>query len=132
MYHFCFYFFLLSYYLLTYYIFFYFLNLLFVIYIGPYSVNGVPLRRVNQKYVIATSTKVGVDGVDVKSIDDAFFGRGKDEKKGDKTVSEARKSAQTKVDDALIKNIKKVDMMEAYLGAKFSLSNGDKPHLMQF
>ena len=46
----------------------------------------MPLRRVNQKYVIATSTKVAVNGVDVKGIDDSFFGRGKNEKKGDKTV----------------------------------------------
>ena len=32
---------------------------------GPFKVNGVPLRRVNQAYVIATSTKVDVTGVEV-------------------------------------------------------------------
>ncbi|RYY68783.1 hypothetical protein EON63_24420 [archaeon] len=35
---------------------------------GPYSVNGVPLRRVNQRYVIATSTKVSLTGVDVSKV----------------------------------------------------------------
>ena len=39
---------------------------------GPYSVNGVPLRRVNQAYVIATSTKISLDGVNA-NIDDSFF-----------------------------------------------------------
>merc|ERR1712146_92785 len=61
---------------------------------GPYNVNGVPLRRVNQKYVIATSTNVDVKGVDVSKIDDAFFARGKDEK----GPSAARKAAQDSVD----------------------------------
>merc|ERR1712167_524818 len=32
---------------------------------GPYKVNGVPLRRLNQAYVIATSTKVDVSDVNV-------------------------------------------------------------------
>jgi large subunit ribosomal protein L6e len=32
---------------------------------GPFKVNGVPLRRVNQAYVIATSTKVDVSGTKV-------------------------------------------------------------------
>merc|ERR1719310_847693 len=27
---------------------------------GPFSINGVPMKRVNQAYVIATSTKVDV------------------------------------------------------------------------
>ena len=30
---------------------------------GPYAINGVPLKRVNPAYVIATSTKVPLDGV---------------------------------------------------------------------
>lgn len=33
---------------------------------GPYKVNGVPLRRVNQAYVIATSTKVELEGIKVR------------------------------------------------------------------
>jgi large subunit ribosomal protein L6e len=33
---------------------------------GPFKVNGVPLRRVNQAYVIATSTKVDLAGVKVR------------------------------------------------------------------
>ena len=37
---------------------------------GPYKINGVPLRRVNQAYVIATSTKVDVSGVDVSEVVD--------------------------------------------------------------
>merc|ERR1719312_188499 len=44
---------------------------------GPFKVNGVPLRRVNQAYTIATSTNVDINGVDVSSIDDAFFARSK-------------------------------------------------------
>jgi len=52
---------------------------------GPYKLNGVPLRRVNQSYVIATSTKVDVSSVDVKAIDDKFFAR-----------SAAKKSAKGK------------------------------------
>merc|ERR1712176_1330522 len=35
---------------------------------GPYKINGVPLRRVNPAYVIATSTKVDVSKVDVGFI----------------------------------------------------------------
>jgi len=33
---------------------------------GPYKVNGVPLRRVNQAYVIATSTKVDLGDFEVR------------------------------------------------------------------
>jgi len=40
---------------------------------GPYKVNGVPLRRVSQAYVIPTSTTVKLNGVDASSINDDFF-----------------------------------------------------------
>jgi len=35
---------------------------------GPYQVNGVPLRRVNQAYVIATSTKLDLGDFKVRRI----------------------------------------------------------------
>lgn len=44
---------------------------------GPYQVNGLPLRRVNPRFVIATSTKIPLDGVDVSKYDDAFFNKTK-------------------------------------------------------
>lgn len=47
---------------------------------GPYKVNGVPLKRVNQAYVIPTSTKVPLDGVSADGITDEFFARSKQAK----------------------------------------------------
>lgn len=35
---------------------------------GPYKINGVPLRRVNQAYVIATSTRLDLEGYKVCGI----------------------------------------------------------------
>lgn len=48
---------------------------------GPYKVNGVPLKRVNQAYTITSSTKVDVKGVDVSKIDDGLFKKEKKSKK---------------------------------------------------
>merc|ERR1712139_124770 len=42
---------------------------------GPYAVNGVPLRRVNQRFCIATSTKVDVKGADAAQVSDDYFKR---------------------------------------------------------
>jgi large subunit ribosomal protein L6e len=44
---------------------------------GPFKINGVPVRRVNQSYVIATSTKVDISGVKVEKFDDKYFAREK-------------------------------------------------------
>merc|ERR1711988_497092 len=106
---------------------------------GPYQVNGVPLRRVNQAYCIATSASVDMSKVNVSKIDDAFFAREKKAKKEEFFGGEAPKvetspervAAQKAVDDALVPAIKKVPMMDKYLKALFSLSKGDVPHKMK-
>ena len=112
---------------------------------GPYKVNGVPLRRVNPAYVIATSTKVDVSSVDLSGLDDKYFAKpknssGKDSEEeffsGDApkpaVVSDQRKADQKKVDAALAKAVDAVPMLSAYLGARFSLTKNDKPHNMKF
>jgi large subunit ribosomal protein L6e len=113
---------------------------------GPFKINGVPLRRFNQAYVIATSTRIDVSKVDVKAIDDSFFAKEKKkgtgaakkgeeffEKKEQKTeISVARKEAQKKVDIALKPIIKAVPNLTAYLNAKFTLTRGQKPHALKF
>ena len=43
---------------------------------GPFKLNGCPLRRINQIYVIATSTKVDISKVQVpENLNDKFFNR---------------------------------------------------------
>ena len=49
---------------------------------GPYSINGTPLRRIAQAYVIATQTKVDLSSVKIPSnLDDKYFKRTKPDKK---------------------------------------------------
>ncbi|XP_031131377.1 60S ribosomal protein L6-like [Ipomoea triloba] len=112
---------------------------------GPFKINGVPLRRVNQAYVIATSTKVDVCGVNVEKIDDKYFAKLADKKKkkteGEffesekeekNVIPQERKDEQKAVDAALIKAIESVPDLKAYLGARFSLKAGMKPHELVF
>lgn len=49
---------------------------------GPFKLNGVPLRRVNQAYVIGTAAKIDVSGVDVSAVTDAHFKPDKKVQKG--------------------------------------------------
>jgi len=110
---------------------------------GPYGVNGVPMRRVNQVYVIATETKIDISSVDVSKYDDSYFKGAKKEKKssGDsvfkdepakKELSADYLANQKKMDAALTPIIAKTKDLEAYLKAHFSLKDGDRPHLMKF
>jgi len=57
---------------------------------GPFKINGVPLRRINPAYVIATSTKVDLtkaNGLSLDKFDEAYF-KVKKEKKGKSTEEE--------------------------------------------
>ena len=105
---------------------------------GPYKINGVPLRRVNQVYVAATSASVDVSKVDVSKIDDAYFvdsakakaarafiGGVKKEKS---TVPANKVNDQKAVDKAILDALKNNTDMKHYLAAKFSLRSGQFPH----
>ena len=110
---------------------------------GPFKLNGVPMRRVNQAYVIATSTKVDLSGMDVSKFDDAYFKKTETKSKSSEdkffkkeektnTISDARKADQKTVDAAVMKAVSSVQLLSKYLSSKFSLANGQKPHDMKF
>ncbi|QID86996.1 60S ribosomal protein L6A [Saccharomyces pastorianus] len=110
---------------------------------GPFKVNGVPLRRVNARYVIATSTKVSVEGVNVEKFNVEYFAKEKLTKKEKKEANlfpeQQKKEIKTErvedqkvVDKALLAEFKKTPLLKQYLSASFSLKNGDKPHLLKF
>merc|ERR1712193_413168 len=78
---------------------------------GPYKINGVPLRRVPQSYVIATQTKVDVSKVTVPdTVNDALF---------KKPVTKKKKALQKQVDDKLVGDVAKQPLLKAYLASKF-------------
>ncbi|KIN01943.1 hypothetical protein OIDMADRAFT_41148 [Oidiodendron maius Zn] len=116
---------------------------------GPFKVNGVPLRRVNARYVIATSQKIDLAGVDQAKVDEIasekYFAREKaDKKKGEeeffkqgekpekKQPSSSRAADQKSIDKAIISTIKKEQHLIQYLASSFSLRKGDRPHEMKW
>ncbi|ODV88172.1 hypothetical protein CANARDRAFT_193840 [[Candida] arabinofermentans NRRL YB-2248] len=111
---------------------------------GPFKINGVPLRRVNARYVIATSTTVSLEGLDLAKFDVAYFAKEKSTKssKSEKEffgegaakneIKAERIEDQKVVDKALISELKKTPYLKQYLASTFSLKSGDKPHAMKF
>merc|ERR1712073_290669 len=102
---------------------------------GPFKLNGTPLRRVNQRFLLATATKIDVSGVKIPdTINDKYFARVKAEKEGYKP-SEQRKTDQSAIDTqvlAAIKSHKEGQALRQYLKATFALSKGQYPHKMSF
>ena len=109
---------------------------------GPYKVNGVPLKRVNQVYTIATSTKVDVSGVKADAVNDAWFKFKKTKKTAEEKffaadakkkneISGDRVSKQKEVDGALLNNLKD-KTLKNYLNSRFTLSKNTRPHELKF
>ena len=111
---------------------------------GPYKINGVPIRRVNQAYVIATSTKVDLGNYQVpaKFNDDYFKHKKADKKKKSEFFTEDKKEKtqlpaervadQKTVDADIVKAVKNTPLLREYLSARFSLTNGQFPHALKF
>jgi len=110
---------------------------------GPYKVNGIPLRRVPQSYVIGTSTVVDVSKADTTAVTDCQFKKPKSAKKKSedgpfaaaeekKPLDDAAKALQEKVDGPVVKAIEAESMLKDYMRARFSLKNGQYPHEMSF
>jgi len=110
---------------------------------GPFKVNGVPVRRVNQAYVIATSTKIELPKLSLDKFTDSYFKAAEDKQKGKKGEDEFFKKEESKkelsaeyiadqkaVDAALLKALS--PELKGYLGTRFTLRDGDRPHLMKF
>ena len=109
---------------------------------GPYEVNGVPLRRINQSYVIATSKKIDISKIALPAtVNDDFFKAPKATTKAGKTdflkleataaaLPENKKAIQKAVDTSIAAAINAE--VKAYLKSTFALAKGDKPHEMTF
>lgn len=113
---------------------------------GPKKLNGVSLSRVNQIYVIATSTKLDLSSSNFDQFDDKFFKRVRTPKKNAEKdifntqqqkpqLSEERRQAQATVDTAILKAIKangESRLLRSYLKSRFQLWNGVMPHKLKF
>lgn len=115
---------------------------------GPFSLNSTPLRRVSQRYVIATQTRVKLDKVVIpEHINDAYFrrsltktkNRGEGEifaaKKEKYAPSEQKKADQLTVDKAVrtaISQHKDKKLLFSYLRSYFALSSSQYPHRLAF
>lgn len=106
------------------------------------------MRRISQRYVIATSTRVNISKVEIPAhINDAYFKRAdkKPKNRGEGDVfavkkeryapTEQRKSDQVAIDKAVrtaLSQQKDKKLLFKYLRSYFALSSGQCPHRLRF
>lgn len=83
---------------------------------GPFKINGVPLRRVNARYVIATQTKIDISGVESSTLDKVA--------KADYFVRD--KSKKQKGEEAFFKQGEKPEVM-SLLSVRRVVTNTKQP-----
>jgi large subunit ribosomal protein L6e len=115
---------------------------------GPFYLNSCPMRRISQRYVICTKTRVNLKGVTIpEHINDEYFKRAS-KKKARKTEgdifakeeekyapSEQRKKDQIDVDKLVRGAIKKTNqglLVSKYLKSNFALKSHQYPHRLRF
>jgi len=77
---------------------------------GPFAVNKVPLRRVSQRFVIITSTKIDISKVkSIKTIKDDFFTKAKTQKRAKPIFLHKRKKTTTKKNQPKLMKKKKTE-----------------------
>jgi large subunit ribosomal protein L6e len=112
---------------------------------GPFKINGVPLRRVNQCYVLATSTKLDISSVKIDGkFNDTYFRKPSSErkqkseeaffadKKDTKKLPTVKAKDQKSIDNQLLPLIKTTPLLRSYLNASFTLTKHQYPHAMKF
>ena len=105
---------------------------------GPYKVNGVPLKRISQAFVIPTSTHIDIGDI-APEINDDYFKKAKDAKnqkffkeETERKIPDGKKQMQKKVDEAIMGKLDKKSMEYKYLQARFTLRNNMRIHEMVF
>ncbi|KAJ1960209.1 60S ribosomal protein L6 [Dispira parvispora] len=112
---------------------------------GPFRINGVPIKRVNQAYVIATSTKVDISKIELDAqLNDGLFKHEKaskrelceknffNDKAEPKKLPATFVALQRALDKAILEEVLKTPLLLAYLKNTFSLQQGQAPHLLKF
>jgi len=115
---------------------------------GPFKINACPIRRISQRYVIGTQTKLDISGVKIpETINDAYFRRERKKrakkeegdifssKKEVYKVNDQRKADQKVVDKEIIAVLKKHPerkLLFAYLASMWGLRSSQYPHRMKF
>lgn len=119
---------------------------------GPHVVNGLPLRRVHQKFIIVTSVKIDLSKVNVpENINDQYFAKpvvarpaAQEAAEGENlfaqrkpvyVLSEQRKQDQIAIDKQVLAAAKahpEGRLLIQYLASHFYLKNRQYPHQMKF